>query len=163
MGLKSPVCEPVKIMINEINKILDYGNCGIARFCGEEAYIKVVSLRTETFYKVDSTGKMAQHIKALGLVGEIKNEVVQRINMQLPREVSSSCFLGLNLPDTRSGSASNGWIVWREVSRSHSSLWAENGERNDRSFKRRNPRIIVDEGLNRRSGYNRNYLGAIKR
>ena len=128
------------------------------RFRGEEAYIKVVSLRTETFYKVDSTGKMAQHIEALGLVGKIKSEVVQRINMQLPREISSSCFWGLNLPVTRSGSASNGRIVGREVSRSHNSLWDENGERNDRSFKRRNPRIIVDEGLNRRSGYNRNYL-----
>lgn len=141
-----------------LNQILDYGNCEIVRSRGKEAYVKAVSLRTGTFYKVDAMGEMAQHIKALGLVVEIKNEVVQRINMQLPREASSSCLLGFNLPDKRSGPGSNVGIAWRGVSRGHSSLWAENGEHNEGSFKQRNPRITINEGPNRRSGYNKDYL-----
>ena len=91
----------------KVNKILDYGNCGIVRFRGEEAYVKVVSLRTGTFYKVDAMGKVAQHIEALDLVVEIKNEVVQRKFIQLPREVLASCVCGLKLPQKRGGSDSN--------------------------------------------------------
>lgn len=142
----------------KVNKILDYGNCGIVRFRGKEAYVKVVSLRTGTFYKVDAMGKVAQHIEALDLVVEIKNEVVQRINMSLPGEASIKCISGLKLPQKRGGSDSNMGVEYRGVSRRRSSLRVEYGELEYCSFKQRDPRIISDEGLNQRSGNNRNYL-----
>jgi hypothetical protein len=73
-------------------------------------------------------GKVAQHIEALDLVVEIKNEVVQRINMSLPGEASIKCISGLKLPQKRGGSDSNMGVEYRGVSRRRSSLRVEYGE-----------------------------------
>ena len=42
------------------DKSLDYGNCETARFCGEEAYVKIASLRTESSYKAGVVDELAQ-------------------------------------------------------------------------------------------------------
>ena len=72
---------------------LDYGNCEIVRFRGKEAYVKDVSLRTETWYKADGMVKLAQHSKGLSSMSEVNHEVVHRNNVLLPGEVSDC---GLN-------------------------------------------------------------------
>jgi len=42
-------------------EILEKDNCQTVRFVGKEVGIKVVSLRTETFYKACAMGKGAGH------------------------------------------------------------------------------------------------------
>ena len=142
----------------KVNKILDYGNCGIVRFCGKEAYVKVVSLRTGTFYKVDAMGEFAQDNETHCSVVAVKDEIVSRKFIQLPREVLASCVYGLKLPRNRSSRCSNVRIKGQGVSRDRSKLLLANGELEYRSFKLGNPRIITDEGSNRRSGNNRKCL-----
>ena len=63
----------------------DYGNCGIVRFRGKEAYVKDVSLRTETWYKADGMVKLAQHSEGLSSMSEVihdllMNRMRERIN-----------------------------------------------------------------------------------
>ena len=54
-------------------KGLDYGNCGVARLRGEEAYVIGRSLRTGTGYKGDCAGELAQHSEAHSSVQELLN------------------------------------------------------------------------------------------
>ena len=72
---------------------LDYGNCGIARFRGKEAYVKDVSLRIEMWYKADGMVKLAPHSEDLSSMSEVNHEVVHRNNVLLPGEIS---VCGLN-------------------------------------------------------------------
>ena len=86
-------------MNSNTNIELDYGNCGIARYRGKEAYVKDVSLRTGTWYKADDRVKLAPHSEDWSSMSEVNHEVVHRNNVLLPGEV---CVLwpemGLNLP-----------------------------------------------------------------
>ena len=141
-----------------VNKILDYGNCGIVRFRGKEAYVKVTSLWRRTSYKADVMGELAQHNETHCSVVDVKDEIASRKFIQLPREVLASCVCGLKLPRNRNGRRSNVRIEGQGVSRDRSKLLLKNGELEYRSFKLGNPRIMTDEGLNQRSGNNRNYL-----
>ena len=102
-------------------KELDYGNCGIARFRGKEAYVKDMGLRTTTGYKAGMAGELAQHSEAHSSAMKVNPEVVYRNNMLLPGEASSPCVAGLNPPRRRSGASSNGRVERRGVSRGHSS------------------------------------------
>ena len=67
---------------------LDYGNCGIVRFRGKEAYIKDVSLRTGTWYKADGMVKLAPHSEDRSSVLEVNHEAVHWNNVSLPGEAS---------------------------------------------------------------------------
>jgi hypothetical protein len=69
-------------------EILDHGNGKVARLCGKAAYVKDVSPRTETWYKADGTGELAQHSEARGSVPEVNHGVVHRNNALLPGEAS---------------------------------------------------------------------------
>ena len=159
MGLKSLVYELIKIMKNEPNKILDYDNCQTARNGGKEVYVKIVSLRTGTFYKADSAGKVAQHTEAHSSVVEVKNEAVQWKFIGLPEEISITCGAGFNLPSKRSGSFSNGWIEYREVSRDHSSPEPRAGSNcHAIVYSEASGGLSQDEGSNLRSGNNRRDL-----
>jgi len=142
----------------KVNKILDYGNCQVVRLGGKEAYVKVASLWTRTFYKADAMGKLAQHNETLISIVEVKSEAVQRKLMSLPREISITSTDGFKLPQNRGGHGSNVRVVYREVSRDHNRLLVEDGELKYRSLKQRNPRIVTTEGLNLRSGNNRSSL-----
>jgi len=143
-------------------KELDYGNCETVRFRGKEAYIKDVSLRTETCYKADGMGELAQHSEALSSVPEVKHEVVHRNNAPLPGEVSLPCGNGLNRPKRYCGSMSNRATEKREVSRDHSSCRRSIGS-SCRSRKVRDPvttrpRAACNEGSNRRRANDRRCL-----
>ena len=72
---------------------LDYGNCKTARFCGKEAYVKDVSLRTGTWYKAGGMVKLAQHSEDLSSVPEVNCEAVHRNNVFLPGEASPPCIV----------------------------------------------------------------------
>ena len=102
-------------------EILEKDNCQSVSSDGKEVCIKVVRLRTETFYKADAMGEGAVHSESRSSVVEVKNELVQRKFMQLPGEISIASGAGFNLPQKRSGTFSNGCIDYREVSRGHSS------------------------------------------
>ena len=69
-------------------KELDRGNYKIARFCGKEADVKPVSLRTEMCYKADGVDELAPHSEVLSSAPEVKHEVARGNNTFLPREVS---------------------------------------------------------------------------
>jgi len=43
-------------------KIQDEGNCGVARLGGKEAYVKLVSPRTERSYKADAVAELASAV-----------------------------------------------------------------------------------------------------
>lgn len=76
--------------MNQIKEqILAYGNCVIVRLRGKEAYGKDMSPRTETWYKADGMGKLAQHSEALGSVPEVNHGVVYRNSVFLPGEASA--------------------------------------------------------------------------
>ena len=75
-------------MNSNTNIELDYGNCGIVRFRGKEAYVKDVSLRTGTWYKADGMVKLAPHSEGLSSVLEVNHGVVHRNNVLLPGEIS---------------------------------------------------------------------------
>ena len=145
-------------MKNEINKILEYGNCRLVRVCGKDAYVKDVSLWIRTFYKADAMDKVAQHTEVLDSVVEVKSEVVHWIYIHLPREALIPCVSGFNLSVKRSGSISDNWIENQGVSRDHSKLVAEYEGLKYRPFKLGNSRIRSIEGSNLRSGNNRTYL-----
>ena len=98
-------------------KELDYGNCGIVRFRGEEAYVKDMGLRTGTGYKAGMAGELAQHSEALSSAMKVNPEVVYRYSMLLPGEASSTRVTGLDVPSRSRGSFSNGRIEGRGVSR----------------------------------------------
>ncbi len=66
----------------------DRGNRKIARFCGKEAEVKPVSLRTETCYKADRADELAQHSEVPSSTLEVKREVVRGNNTFLPGEIS---------------------------------------------------------------------------
>lgn len=120
MGFKSPVCELVKIMNNEVNKILDYGNCEIVRNRGKEAYVKIASLRTGTFYKVGWVDELAQHNKIHSSIQKIKKEVVQGKFIHLPEETSIISGDGFNLPVRSAVGSVMSQLHYRGVSRDHS-------------------------------------------
>ena len=67
---------------------LDRGNCKTARFCGKEAEVKPVSLRTETCYEADGVDELAQHSEVPSSAPEVKREVVRGNNTFLPGEIS---------------------------------------------------------------------------
>ena len=102
-------------------KELDYGNCGIARLRGKEAYVKDAGLRIETGYKAGMAGKLAQHSEAPGSAMQVNPEVARRNSAFLPREASSARGVGLDVPSRRRSSSSDGRIVGRGVSRGRSS------------------------------------------
>lgn len=58
------------------------------RLGGKEAYVKLVSLRTERCYKADGVDKLAQHSEVYGSIPEVKHQVVQGRFMHLPGEAS---------------------------------------------------------------------------
>jgi len=103
------------------NKILEKDNWQTARFVGKEVCIKVVSLRTETFYKAVAMGKGAGHSESRSSVVKVKSEAMQRKFMSLPGEISITCGTGFNLPQKCSGAFSDECIDYREVSRDRSS------------------------------------------
>jgi len=74
--------------LNNDMKIRDEGNCAVARLGGKEAYVKLVSLRTERSYKADAVDELAQHSEVRGSTAEVKGQVVQGRFMHLPGEVS---------------------------------------------------------------------------
>ena len=80
--------------MNQITKqILAYGNCGIVRFRGKAAYGKDMSPRTETWYKADGMGELAQHSEAHGSLPEVNHGVVYRNSVFLPGEASLPSFV----------------------------------------------------------------------
>jgi hypothetical protein len=80
-------------MNSNTNIELDYGNCGIARFRGKEAYVKDVSLRTGTWYKADDMVELAQHSEGLSSMSEVNHGVVHWNNVLLPGEASRRCIV----------------------------------------------------------------------
>lgn len=114
----------------------DDGNCGVARLCGKEAYVRGMGLRTGTGYKADVAGKLAPHSEALSSAAEVKPEVVCRHNAFLPGEAWQPCGDGLEVPSNLCGGSGNGSIEMPGVSRGHSnhreragsSLWAKDPE-----------------------------------
>jgi len=75
--------------MNQITKqILAYGNCGIVRLRGKAAYGKDMSPRTETWYKADGMGELAQHSEVRGSMPEVNHGVVYRNSVFLPGEAS---------------------------------------------------------------------------
>jgi len=62
----------------KITKILEKGNCGRETDRGEEACIKAVSSRTETTYKAESLGEVAQRTEALSLGEPVNVGIVQQ-------------------------------------------------------------------------------------
>lgn len=81
---------------------------------------KTVSLRTETAYKANGPGKVAQHIKAPGSGPGGKAEVVQLQFAFLSGETSIP-----GTPATGSGTTGNRRVEDGGVSRGHSSAWAK--------------------------------------
>jgi len=61
----------------KITQILEKGNCGTVRDCGEEACIKAVRPRTETAYKAVSSGEVAPHTETLSLEDPVNAGMVQ--------------------------------------------------------------------------------------
>jgi len=133
----------------------DYGNCGIARFRGKEAYVKDMSPRTGTGYKANDTGKLAQHSEALSSVSGVNLGVVYRNNAFLPGEASHAGRPGFNLPERVSGGGSNVVIELRGVSRDHSSPVQRAGSS---PWGEESGGLRQDEGPNRRSGDDRRGL-----
>ena len=60
-----------------ITKVLEKGNCGNVSDRGEEACIKAVSPRTETSYKAEYPGEVAQHTEVQSLGGTVDDGIVQ--------------------------------------------------------------------------------------
>ena len=142
-------------------EILDHGNCKVARLCGKAAYVKDVSPRTETWYKADGAGELAQHSEASGSAPEVNHGVVHRNNALLPGEASSPWRTGHRC----GGAPGNGRVTGRGVSRGHSSRGQRAG-----SSCRREARpvkvsgwLIRSEGPNPASGTNRLRLRTIVR
>ena len=141
------------------NKILEKDNCQTVRFGGKEVCIKVVSLRTETFYKADAMGKGAGHSESRSSVVKVKSEAMQRKFMQLPGEISITSNAGLNLPQRRSGVSSNRCIEYREVSRDRSSSEQRAGSScHTIVCSEESGSLSQNEGSNLRSGNNRSDL-----
>ena len=90
---------------------------------GRKPEIKTVSLRTETAYKADGPGKVAQHTEAQGSGLEVNAEVVQLQFAFLSGETSATC----GPAQQGSGGASNGSIEGGGVSRRHSTAVAAAG------------------------------------
>jgi len=134
-------------------EILEKDNCEPVRFCGKEVCIKVVSLRTETFYKAGAMGKGADHSESRSSVVKVKSEAMQRKFMQLPGEISITSDAGLNLPQRCSGASSNGCIDYREVSRDRSSSEQRAGSScHTIVCREESGSLNQDEGSNLRSG-----------
>ena len=131
-------------------KELDQGNCEVATLRGKEAYVKGAGLRTETGYKADAAGELAQHSEAPGSAAEVKPEVARRNSASLPGEASSTCVAGLEAPRRRSGASSNGRVEGRGVSRGHSSREKRAGS----SCRRESRPAKVSGGLTRGEGPN---------
>ena len=74
-----------------------------------------MSLRTETAYKADAPGKVAQHTDAQGSGAEVNVEVAQRKFAFLSGETSTPC-----VPATGSGESGNRSVEGGGVSRRHS-------------------------------------------
>ena len=142
------------------NKELDDGNCEVARLGGKEAYVKGMGLRTETGYKADMAGELAQHSEALSSAMEVKPEVACRNNVFLPGEISPACDAGLDVPSKRRGRFSNGSIDRREVSRGHSSRLKRAGSSCRRIIRpaKVSGWLTGDEGPNLESGNDRRWL-----
>ena len=138
-----------------VNKILEKDNYQTVRIGGKEVCIKVVSLRTETFYKAGAMGKGAVHSETRSSVAKVKSEVVQWKFMQLPGEISIVSSAGLNLPQKHGGALSNGCIEYREVSKYHSSPENRAGSSHRQCRSEASGSLTQDEGLNLRSGKNR--------
>lgn len=131
-------------------KELDYGNCGIARFRGKEAYVKDMGLRIETGYKAGMAGELAQHSEAHSSAMKVNPEVVYRNNTFLPGEASCVFGGGFNPPVQCRGPFSNGWIETGGVSRGHSSCAPRAGS----SCRRESRPAKVTGGLTRNEGPN---------
>lgn len=86
--------------------------------------IKAVSLRTETAYKADASGKVAQHTKAQGPGVKVNAEVVQLEFAFLSGETSAPC----RPAEQGSGGAGNGCIEGGGVSRGHITAVALSGK-----------------------------------
>ena len=142
------------------NKELDYGNCGIARFRGKEAYVKDSGLRTETGYKAGTADELAQHSEVLGSAVQVNPEVACRNNAFLPGEASSARGVGLNLPSRRRSPFSNARIVGRGVSRGRSSRLERAGSSCRRIFRpaKVSGGLTCDEGPNLGGGNDRKRL-----
>ena len=82
---------------------------------GRQPERKTVSLRTETAYKADESGKAAPHAKAPGSDLEVNAEAVQWPFAFLSGETSISCG-----PETDSGATGNRRAEGGGVSRGHS-------------------------------------------
>jgi len=136
-------------------QILDYGNCGIARFRGKEAYVKDMSPRTGTRYKADGMDELAPHSEVSDSVLEVNLGVVYRNNAFLPGEVSYAGRPGFNLPERVGGGGSNAAIELRGVSRDHSSPVQRAGSS---PWGEESGSLSQDEGSNRRSGDDRRGL-----
>ena len=108
-------------------KELADGNCVIVRLGGKEAYGKDMSPRTETPYKADDAGKLAQHSEARSSVSEVNGGAVYRNNAFLPGEASRPCGACFNPPPKHRGDGGNVMIEPRGVSRDHSSWWNQAG------------------------------------
>ncbi len=68
---------------------------------GRKPERKTVSLRTETAYKADLSGKVAPHTNAQGSDSEVNAEVVQLQFVFLSGEICLSCDGSLcSIPDT---------------------------------------------------------------
>jgi len=79
---------------------------------GRKPEFKAVSLRTETAYKADAPGKVAQHTDAQGSGAEVNVEVAQRKFAFLSGETSTPC-----VPATGSGESGNRSVEGGGVSR----------------------------------------------
>ena len=97
-------------------KVLAKGNCDSARDGGEEADSKVVSRRTETSYKAEPWGELAQHSEAHRFRGMVNGAIVLRKSTILSGEI---CPTGRPVQAGSAG-VGNSSCDWTEVSRSHS-------------------------------------------
>ena len=143
-------CDGVKVpcfMNSNKERKLDYGNCEVVRLRGKEAYVKDVSPRTETEYKADGMGELAQHSEARSSVPEVNSGVVHRNNVFLPGEALLPGGTGFR----HCGASRDGRATGRGVSRGRSSRIERAG-----SSRRRVTRPVkVTGGLRRGEGPNR--------
>ena len=121
-------------MNNDINEILEKGNCDSVRNGGKEACINSASLRTEMSSEAEVPGKLAQHNETLRSGTTVDGKAVQLEFTFLSGEASMSC-----VSKTESGVTGNRCVKHGGVSRRHSTDQALSGrpelERRKRSLR----------------------------